>query len=140
MITIEIPRKPIAKKRPRFARIGKFVQTYSDQETEEGRFLWELRRQWKQAPMEIPLSLVCTFILPIPIGTSRKKTDLMARGIIFPNKKPDLDNFIKFSLDCMSGHVWRDDSQIIKIQAHKIYGQEPKTTISIFPVLGNADP
>jgi len=65
MITIEIPRKPIAKKRPRFARIGKFVQTYSDQETEEGRFLWELRRQWKQAPMEIPLSLVCTFILPI---------------------------------------------------------------------------
>jgi Holliday junction resolvase RusA-like endonuclease len=134
MITIEIPGKPIAKKRPRFARIGKYVQTYSDQQTEEGRFLWELRRQWKEAPMERPLSLVLIFTLPIPQSTSRKKADLMARGILFPDKKPDLDNFIKFSLDCMNGHVWRDDSQIIKIEAHKIYGQQSKTTISIFPL------
>jgi Holliday junction resolvase RusA-like endonuclease len=33
-LLITIPGKPIAKKRPRFARRGKFVTTYNDQQTE----------------------------------------------------------------------------------------------------------
>jgi hypothetical protein len=66
MITIEIPGKPIAKKRPRFARIGKFVQTYSDQKTEEGRFLWELRRQWSKPPWKslYPWSVLSSYPFP----------------------------------------------------------------------------
>ena len=36
---IKVPGNPIAKNRPRFARRGKYVTTYSDQQTEEGKAL-----------------------------------------------------------------------------------------------------
>jgi Holliday junction resolvase RusA-like endonuclease len=47
-VEIRIPGKPIAKARPRFARRGKFVTTYSAQETEEGNFYMLAREQVKQ--------------------------------------------------------------------------------------------
>jgi phage terminase large subunit GpA-like protein len=41
MINITIPGPPIAKKRPKFARRGKFVTTYNPQDSEEGR--WKVK-------------------------------------------------------------------------------------------------
>lgn len=131
MITITIPGKPIAKKRPRFARVGKFVKTYNDQETEEGRFLFEVQKQWKQEPLEGPLRLSCIFSMPIPKSTSKKRRALMAQGNIHHTKKPDLDNLIKFVKDCLNTVVWRDDSQVVSISASKIYHENPKTIIYI---------
>lgn len=131
MFEIEIKGNPIAKKRPRFARIGKFVRTYDPQETEEGRFLFEVQKQWSRPPIEVPIKVRCSFEMPIPKGTSGKKTKAMILEEIKHIKKPDISNLIKFVEDCLNGVVWKDDSQIVYLAGGKFYSEEPKTLIMI---------
>lgn len=132
---IQIKGNPIAKKRPRFARRGKFVAVINDQENEEGRFLWEVRQQYRGLPpLEGPLCVTIFFCLSIPGSTSKTKASLMATGEILPTKRPDLDNCIKFVLDCLNGEIWEDDKQITSLQAKKFYGPHSFTKIMITEV------
>lgn len=136
MIEITIPGKPIAKARPRFYRRGNHVGTYNSQETEEGRFLMMAMRQLQgtNGPIEsgVPIRLSCEFIMPIPKSTSKKKSKQMIDGEIKHTKKPDLDNLIKFTKDCLNGLAWHDDSQVVEYGVmKKIYGDEPMTRILI---------
>jgi len=122
--------EPIAKKRPRFARRGNFVATINDQETEEGRFLFEVQKQWGLPPLNSYLSIEMFFCFTIPKSASKKKSHQMEVGEILPTKK-DLDNCIKFVLDCLNGETWKDDSLITRIVANKFYGRDPFTKIII---------
>ena len=131
---ITIPGKPIAKKRPRFARHGKFVRTYNDQETEEGRFLLEAKQQVNQAPIEGPLSVSCRFFMPRPkshYGTGRNAGKLKASAPDHHTIKPDIDNLKKFVLDCLNGVAWKDDCQVVKASQVKWYSENPRTEIEI---------
>ncbi len=128
---LTIPGNPIAKKRPRFARRGKFVVTYNDQETEEGRFILDLRQQWMAAPITGPVKLGLDFIMSIPKSTSKKDRALMELGELKHTRKPDVDNLVKFVKDCCNQMVWVDDSQVYWLIAHKYYGLYPKTIIEI---------
>lgn len=133
MINLIIKGKPLAKKRPRFVRRGKFVSAYNDQETEEGRFLWEVTQQHKEPPVEGPIILSCHFRMPIPKSTSKKRQKLMLNNEIQHTKRPDLDNLVKFVKDCLNGICWNDDSQVWHLTASKVYGIEPLTLINIQP-------
>jgi Holliday junction resolvase RusA-like endonuclease len=42
-----------------------------------------------------------------------------------------VDNLKKFVLDCLNGVAWKDDAQIVKIEAFKAYGETPRTEIVI---------
>ena len=132
-LTITIPGKPIAKKRPRFARRGKFVTTYNCQETEEGRFMFSLMAQLREGwqPIQGPVRLEALFMMPIPTSASRKKRLDMALGNIRHVKKSDTDNLLKFLMDCANGILWKDDSQVFSIYATKFYAETPGTTITI---------
>jgi Holliday junction resolvase RusA-like endonuclease len=131
-LTITIPGKPIAKKRPRFARRGKFVTTYNCQETEEGRFMFSIMAQLPEGwqPIQGPVRLEALFMMPIP-KTSRRKALDMALGNIRHVKKPDTDNLVKMVKDCANGILWRDDSQVYSIYATKFYAEIPGTKITI---------
>ena len=131
MIEIIIEGKPIAKKRPRFFRRGKHVGTYNDQKTEEGRFILLAKEQFKRNPISGPIDLWLKFYMPIPKSTSKKNRELMNLGLIRHTKKPDLDNLVKF-IDCLNGLVWEDDSQICRLEASKLYDDNPRTKIIIF--------
>ena len=131
MITLEVKGTPIAKKRPRFARHGKFVVTYNDQQTEEGRFLFEIQKQWNKPPLEVPIKVRFSFEMPIPKSTYSKKALAMLKEEIKHTKKPDISNLIKFTEDCLNGIVWKDDSQIVYLAGGKFYSDEPKTIIMI---------
>jgi Holliday junction resolvase RusA-like endonuclease len=126
-----IPGRPIAKARPRFARRGPYVKTYSTQQTEEGRFLFELQQQWRREPLEGALAVKIFFYMPIPQSVSKKLSFAMSNGEANHTKKPDLSNMIKFVEDCMNGLVWRDDSQIVRLVADKNYGVFAHTEIEI---------
>jgi Holliday junction resolvase RusA-like endonuclease len=128
---IIIPGKPIAKKRPRFARRGKFVTTYNDQETEEGKVLWEIRQQRKDKRFKGPLFIDIWFGMPIPKNTPKKRLQAILDGKEPHIKKPDLDNLIKFYLDVMNQEVFEDDKQIYSIWATKGYADNPRTEIRI---------
>jgi Holliday junction resolvase RusA-like endonuclease len=133
MIRITIPGKPVAKKRPRFARIGKGVRTYSDQGTDEGRFLLHLMQQVKQ-PLEGPLWVEMIFCLPRPkghFGSGRNAGTLKASAPRYPTSKPDLDNLEKFAMDCCNGVAWKDDAQVVRSSSAKVFGDNPATVIQV---------
>lgn len=121
---------PIAKKRPRFARRGKFVQTYNEQETEEGKWLLLAKGQI-QDMLQGPLKASFRFYMPIPKSTSKRSRQEMLDTSVPHTKKPDLDNLIKFAKDCLNGVAWHDDSQVCEIEAWKCYGEKPCTEIII---------
>ena len=133
MLALSIPGKPIAQARPRFVRRGKFVATYNPQETEAGRFVLSVMSQLPAnfSPFKGPLNLLCTFCLQIPVTTSKKKKEAMLAGRILHTKRPDCSNYLKFIEDCMNGVVWLDDSQIVRINAEKVYAEAPSTEIVI---------
>jgi len=128
---IIIPGRPIAKSRPRFARRGKFVTTYSDQETEEGKVLWEIRQQRPEKRFTGSISVDLWFGMPIPKSTSKRELQAMKNGFVPHIKKPDIDNLIKFYLDVMNQEIFEDDKQIFLISAEKRYSDNPRTEIII---------
>ena len=129
VLTINIPGAPIAKKRPRFARRGKFVTTYNDQQTEEGKFICLMQTQLnghKPIPAGTPIYLQAQFHMPFPASMSAKK-----RATAIHTKKPDVDNMLKFLKDCANGVLWNDDSQVVWVCAQKLYSDNPRTEVEL---------
>ena len=51
-----------------------------------------------------------------------------------PIKKPDVDNVAKIILDSISGIVYKDDKQIVKLTVSKKYSDIPKVEVKIYNV------
>lgn len=141
VMNLIIPGKPIAKNRPRFARRGKFVVTYSDQETEEGRFLFEVYRQiGEYKPIYGAVRAVFKFFFARPknhYGTGRNAGKLKESAPKYHITKPDFDNLDKFAADCLKGIAWIDDCQVVSAHTTKDYiweSEEPRTEIEITEV------
>ena len=45
--------------------------------------------------------------------------------------KPDIDNLLKFVMDVGNGVLWKDDSQIYKVDMEKIYSVNGYTKITV---------
>lgn len=45
--------------------------------------------------------------------------------------KPDIDNMVKFYLDCANGIVFDDDRQVVSIVANKYYSEKPRTEMIV---------
>ena len=129
MICLKVLGVPIPLARPRARKIGSFVSIYDSQTQEKQQVTWQIRHEYSEKPLSFPLSVDILFALPIPKQTSKVRTRNMLEGIIVPSKRPDIDNLVKFILDCLNGILFDDDSQIIALSARKIYSNEPRTII-----------
>ena len=134
MIALEIDGIPVPQKRPRFSRKGSHVSCYDEQAKQKEFAKWQLLSQFRNEILSVPLSLDLVFFLPIPSSASGIKKRQMANGIIAHSKKPDVDNLVKFILDCMNGFIFTDDSLVCEIRAKKLYSNKPGTSIRIFPL------
>ena len=116
---------PHGKGRPRFARRGQYVTTYTDKRTVE----YEKHVSWcAMEAMGIrhqiwtgPITVDITFVVRRPKSKCRKK-DPDER--IPCMTKPDIDNAIKAILDGMSSIVYTDDKNVIRVSASKWYGEK----------------
>jgi Holliday junction resolvase RusA-like endonuclease len=124
--------EPVSKGRPRFGR-GK---TYTPAKTIAAETFIQLCATQKGVPkmMNGPLRLTVTFSMGIPKSWSAKKKAEAELGNIRPTSKPDIDNLIKLVGDALNGIAYKDDSQIVEIQAVKKYGK-PQTIIHIEEVI-----
>jgi Holliday junction resolvase RusA-like endonuclease len=116
---------PIGKGRPKFARRGNFVSTYTPTKTRDYEDL--ITDAAKQAmgssePLETPIAVYFYITMPIPISYSKKRREACLMNLERPMKKPDTDNIIKCFLDAMNGVIYKDDSQVCSIHATKVYG------------------
>jgi len=132
---IVIPGKPIAKKRPRFARRGKYVCTYNDQEKEEERIKLHIIGQSKGKKFKGPVAVSILFLMPRPknhFGTGRNKDKLKETAPFFCATKPDIDNLEKMVFDCINQLLWTDDARVVESHCTKIYSDKPMTIIDIW--------
>ncbi len=134
MIAFEIFGDPIPWARPGFFHKGKKLVGYDTQAKLKEGYKWQMKSQFRDAPLNGPLLVDISFFMPIPKATSGIKRKQMVNGIIYHIKKPDVDNLTKFVLDCLNGLIIVDDSQVTEIRAKKIYSAQPGTSIRIHPL------
>lgn len=134
-ISFSIPGEPIGKGRPKFARRGNFVQTYTPEKTASYENLVKLC--YRQVPeseyafAERPIQVNILAKFSISKSASKKKRLEMLGGTIRPTKKPDVDNLVKSILDALSGVAYKDDSQVVELTIGKIYSENPLTIVTI---------
>ena len=125
MVTFMVEGTPVPKGRPRFARRGKFVSTYSPKTTVDYETKVAEAAQMAMGssePLETPVGAYIYITLPIPASYSKKRTQACLSGEERPTKKSDIDNFCKAVFDGMNGIVFVDDSQIVSLHSTKVYG------------------
>lgn len=120
---------PVSKGRPRFCRKGKFTMAYTDKQTIEAEtnFKAQASHYKPLKPIEGPIRLTLTFASIKPKSKPKK--------VRYWTTRPDLDNYIKLVEDAMNKIFWVDDSQIVEIQATKIYADNCYTGVNIEEII-----
>jgi Holliday junction resolvase RusA-like endonuclease len=133
IVNFEIPGDPVPKGRPRFARRGTFVQTYTDSKTLEYETLVGFKARQAigaSEPLKGHLTVYLYLRYAVPASYSKKRTEACLNGFEYP-KRVDLDNCYKSITDAMNGIVYADDSQIVEAHILKCYSLEPGANVMI---------
>jgi Holliday junction resolvase RusA-like endonuclease len=125
MLTYLVEGNPVGKGRPKFARRGNFVSTYTPTKTRDYEDL--IKDAARQAMgstelLETPVTVAIYITVPIPASYSKKRTEACLSGSERPIKKPDIDNVAKCFLDAMNEIVYKDDTQVLTLHITKVYG------------------
>jgi len=139
MVNFMVEGTPVPKGRPRFARRGKFVSTYSPKTTVDYETKVAEAAQiamGSSEPLETPVGAYIYITLPIPASYSKKRTQACLSGEERPTKKSDIDNFCKAIFDGMNGIVFLDDSQVVSLHSTKVYGTIGMVEVMVKEELG----
>ena len=131
MIKITIKGKPIALKRHRSTRSGRMYDpNYKDK---KNTMLQIAKFQPKIALVgDIMLKLIFTIPYPKKYYRTGKFKHLLKDNVPeYVVTRPDLDNYCKYIMDVLQPNFYKDDSQVVKLQAEKVYGVKGKTEIII---------
>lgn len=133
IVNFEVPGDPVPKGRPRFARRGTFVQTYTDSKTIE----YETRVATlarlaigSSEPLKGHLTVYLYLRYGVPASYSKKRAEACLNGFEYP-KRVDLDNCYKSITDAINGIIYADDSQIVEAHILKCYSLEPGANVMI---------
>lgn len=132
MIVIDLAGVPVPKGRPRFSRKTGHTYTPTKTRSYEDAVKFAASEAMKgRVPFEGPCSMRIIASLPVPASWSKKKQTAAREQTLLHTKRPDVDNFMKCALDALNEVVFRDDSQVVKIVATKLYSDKPGLLIEI---------
>ena len=134
MVMFIVYGEPVGKGRPRFAKRGNFVSTYTPQKTKT--YEDEIRIMARAAmgssePLDTPVTVAIYIRVGIPASYSKQKRKDALAGTIKPTKKPDLDNIAKAFLDAMNEIVYLDDKQVVGLHVTKVYAETPAVEVMV---------
>lgn len=133
MIKLILPIEPVAQARPRARRFGKGIRLYDPPKT--ATFKRKLHKLAKESyhgkPLDGELEVTVIFGRSVQKSISKKERKLRLLGRHRPTVKPDLDNYIKSTLDALTGVLWVDDNAIVKMVAEKRYMEQPRIEIEV---------
>ncbi len=143
---IELPGVPIAKQRHRSFIAANRVIAF-DKQRDLTKATREIMRECLQRNLDhedksicLPASAVVyghhfslemDFYVPYPKSLGVFQSRVLRWRLSPPASKPDLDNYIKFYLDCANGVLFADDSQVYALTARKFYSDNPRTVIKM---------
>lgn len=132
-----VPGEPRGKGRPRFAKRGSHISTYTDAATV--RFEAAIADAGAHAmgsmePLHTPISLRIEAFMGVPKSWGRKARQEAMEGLVVPGK-PDLDNIAKAVMDALNGVLYADDKQVCALRVAKGYSSEPRLEIYAHEVL-----
>lgn len=133
-ITFIIPGTPVAKGRPRFARRGNFVTTYTPEKTASYENLVKVKAEIAMAGRPVidgPVGVVIALRIAPPASWSQKKQRAALAGEIMPTSKPDVDNVIKGIFDACNEIVWKDDKQACDVTVTKRYSHIASASVTV---------
>ncbi len=135
MISINIPGCPTPLKRHRSCIVGHKLRNYDSQKIKKSAvqsLIWsELIKSDQRDILSYEFYEVnITFVFYKP-GC---RLYLNSWGFETPHdEKPDVDNLIKFVLDCGNGLLWKDDCRVTSINSRKMWGPKSCTVLEIMP-------
>ena len=94
----------------------------------------KIRSQWNGPTLDGPIQLSIFYLMGIPKGTKMRRRTRMLRREISHIGKPNLDSLNAFMVDCVTGIVFKDHSQIVRFYSEKRFGWFPKIDISVQPL------
>ena len=128
MLQFEIKGIPV----PWSAHQGYGRKAFNPKFKEREFYQWQIRSLFnRKEPIAGPIRLQVVYHMPIPKNTSGIKRRQMLNGVLHHIVRPDTSNLTKFLEDCLKTIVFADDSQVVEINAKKVYGDTPKTVVSI---------
>lgn len=122
--------RPVPKARARVTRHG--VYTPDRTVDAENNLRLEFRRSGYQ-PLEGPVHLELWFAFAKPAFWPKARR--LAPQDEWHTVKPDLDNLVKLVQDAGNGLLWRDDVQVVRVTATKVYAIEEGTVIKVNAML-----
>ena len=128
MISFIIPGKPIAQQRPRKGKGKKF---YNAQSKIKIDWQWQARVEYCGPILDGAVDLALEFVLEPPKSWPQYRKTYVVDNNRPVMTKPDLDNYVKWVLDCLQGVVYKDDAQVARIIATKRYSEKALTRIEI---------
>ena len=133
MISFTYTGKPKPQQRHRVARNSRMYDpSYKDKKQ-----IWLQIAKWKpKMPIVGDIMLKVIFTIPYPkkfYRTGKYKHLLKDNIPEYVSVRPDIDNYCKLLLDILQGkdRYFVDDSQVVKLQAEKVYGMKGKTEVII---------
>jgi len=114
---------PIAWARPRING-NRFFDSQKEQKLS---YQLVIKNQHRNHPVyDNPLHLDAFFYFPIPkaqLKHNKENTLYVGRS--------DLDNLVKYILDCCNEVVFRDDALVVSMNARKLYSLKPRTEFTL---------
>ena len=131
---------PRGKGRPRFARVGSGVRTYTPEATAsyENLIAVEYERQCRGTYFDkgTAIRMSVTGYLDIPASASKRKRVQMVNGELRPLKKVDSSNLLKAVEDALNGVAYHDDVQIVETVVKRYYGEKPRVEVALESIGG----
>jgi len=139
MVNYIVYGEPVGKGRPRFARRGTFVSTYTPQKTktyEDEIRLMATAAMGASEPLDTPVTVAIYIRVGIPASYSKQKRKDALSGVLKPTKKPDLDNVAKCHLDAIQGIIIFDDKLVVNLHVTKVYAETAAVEVMVKEDLG----
>ncbi len=129
--SFSVPGEPVAKGRPRFARVGGFVRTFTPEKSV--RFEDTVRLIAQAAGAEVIDGPVCVRIEAVwPMKGAPRKG--VPRPSVPKTTKPDADNVAKAICDALNGITWHDDGQVVELLVRKRHAAQGETAQTLVTV------
>lgn len=129
-----IPGKPVAQQRHRSCSKGGKSWLYDPCSSNKSKLKKLIKPLYDGKTFEatscIPLVSICV-CMPITTSLNAAEKKLAAKELLFHTKKPDIDNFVKFYMDLLTGILFHDDACVQLGPCFKIYSPRPRTVIEL---------